>query len=197
MAPQSLSEFLSEPLWIAVVAKGSHAGKSDFDRNLPLLRQRFFAQQGFFSERIQTDTEERHPIWECFSQKHLSFECPESCLLVAVLVSHDELFSQKSGTRVLYLPEGGVIPKSGSIVFPPGSLLLREPLSPSCARCSDLALHATPVQLAQPNGWKRRHHLYQDTNRPFDPTAIVYRDLNDRVCFVLENRLTMQGYALC
>jgi hypothetical protein len=92
----------------------------------------------------------------------------------------------------LHLPPGGININAGqdspakplALRFPVGSLIYktfnREPWQ------LNEALIATAVPCVTAVGWCRRTFHYDDPARVFQPSAVVYRDQQDRIFFVEE-----------
>lgn len=153
---------------------------------------RKFLPPGTFCKPALTKYEDM-PIEEAYNIRSIAVELPGECLpfiLYTVKLS-DNPNSVGSNHRTLTLPVGGLVisPEANpaTLRFPVGTLLLRleRPCTENQWRC-DRALIATPVPRFTAEGYCRRTFHYDDPARVFQPSAIVYRDQQDRIVFVEE-----------
>ena len=132
-------------------------------------------------------------VEEAYNIRSIVVELPGECLpfILYTLRLSDSPDSVGQNHRKLTLPIGGLVirpeAKPATLRFPVGTLLLRleRPCTENQWRC-DRALIATAVPRFTAEGWCRRTFHYDDPARVFQPSAIVYRDQQDRIVFVEE-----------
>jgi hypothetical protein len=130
-------------------------------------------------------------VLETFNQAPLSLPMVDAPLLGGVIMQDASSQPSSPAPILLAFPAGGVNPShdDATMHMPVGSLVVRQlAVDSHHVQATGHALLArTSDNERPPRGWSQRVFIYGDPTSAFQPTAIVYRDVEKFPCYVVES----------